>query len=455
MQQAEQALKHEQQGVARAGRGVGVIPVQRGLGEFDEPVAELVPRELVQGLREQVEAVVGEVLRRFVAGACELRQDPFLGIGARLGCTGKHRAFGVHQHEPRGVPQLVAEVLVALGAGEIELDVAAMCSQRADGEAQCIGAERGDAVRILPARGFLDLRRVLRIHQSSGALGHQRIQRDAIHQVDRIEHVALRLGHLLALRVAHQPGDVDVLERDLPGEVVGHHDHPGDPEENDVEAGDQHARRHVSIEPALGHQGFVGPAHRAEGPQCRREPRLEHVVIAAQRHSAAIAFGRDRTCVVLAARDDDVARVVVPRRNPVAPPELAADAPVLDVLHPMAIGVDPVGGHEAHVTVVDQLHASGREAVHLHEPLVGEIRLDDLTAAVAEGLHERFRIDQRLAIRIGHRQAICVDGGNDARAGFVTVKVAQFGRHEVDRRDVIGVALTPGDRAGDRSALVV
>ena len=34
--------------------------------------------------------------------------------------------------------------------------------------------------------------------------------------------------------------------------------------------------------------------------------------------------------------------VVVPRRDAVAPPELAADAPVLDVLHPVAVGVDPV-----------------------------------------------------------------------------------------------------------------
>ena len=34
--------------------------------------------------------------------------------------------------------------------------------------------------------------------------------------------------------------------------------------------------------------------------------------------------------------------VVVPRRDLVAPPELARDAPVLDVVHPLVVGVDPV-----------------------------------------------------------------------------------------------------------------
>ncbi len=36
--------------------------------------------------------------------------------------------------------------------------------------------------------------------------------------------------------------------------------------------------------------------------------------------------------------DEDVAGFVVPRRDAMAPPELAADAPVLDVLHPLVVG---------------------------------------------------------------------------------------------------------------------
>ena len=129
VQQRQQAFEHVQQRVARAvGRG-GVVAVQCRLGELDEPVAEVVPGELVQRLRQQVEAVGGEVLLGFGGGLRQLREDPALGIGAAAAARRvKLRAFGVHQHEARGVPQLVAEVLVALGAAQVELDVAAVAS---------------------------------------------------------------------------------------------------------------------------------------------------------------------------------------------------------------------------------------------------------------------------------------------------------------------------------------
>ena len=84
-------------------------------------------------------------------------------------------------------------------------------------------------------------RRGLGPAQAGRALLEQRLERDAVDQVDRVEHVAFRLAHLLALRVAHQAVDVDVAERHLAGEVHRHHDHPGDPEEDDVVAGDEHA----------------------------------------------------------------------------------------------------------------------------------------------------------------------------------------------------------------------
>ena len=59
----------------------------------------------------------------------------------------------------------------------------------------------------------------------------------------------------------------------LAGEVVGHHDHARDPEEDDVEAGDQHRRRQVAVEAAFGHRRFVRPAQRAERPQLPRRTR--------------------------------------------------------------------------------------------------------------------------------------------------------------------------------------
>ena len=61
-------------------------------------------------------------------------------------------------------------------------------------------------------------------------------------------------GHLLALLVAHQGVDVDGVERHLgrPRFHIAHHHHAGDPEEDDVEAGDQRAVYVVVGEVACG-----------------------------------------------------------------------------------------------------------------------------------------------------------------------------------------------------------
>src|SRR5690606_22091377 len=76
VQQGEQALEHVQQGVPGAVGGGAAFPgigvaVQGRLGQFDEPVAEVVPGELVKRLAEQVEAVVGEVFGGFGGGGFE------------------------------------------------------------------------------------------------------------------------------------------------------------------------------------------------------------------------------------------------------------------------------------------------------------------------------------------------------------------------------------------------
>ena len=145
---------------------------------------------------------------------------------------------GVFQYEVGGVPQLVAEVAITLDPAHVELDVATGGGQRAEGEAQGVGAVAGDAFRELSLGLFGDLLGHFRLHQAAGTFGQQRVQLDAVDQIQRIEHVALGLGHLLALAVAHQAMHIDGLERHLAGQVGRQHDHPGDPEEDDVKAGD-------------------------------------------------------------------------------------------------------------------------------------------------------------------------------------------------------------------------
>ncbi len=194
-----------------------------------------------------------------------------------------------------------------------------------------------------------------------------------------------------------------MLERHAAGEVRGHHDHPGDPEEDDVVAGDQHAAGQVEVVVVGGCVALLGPAHGAEGHQGRRVPGVEHVVVAPQRFARRLGLGFG-----FVARHIDLAVFVVPGRNLVAPPELAGDAPVLDVVHPLVVGVDPVLGHELHLA---RLHRRNRlvgdggaagvflVALGLHgdKPLVGEHGLDDLAGAGAARHHELvlFGLDQQ------------------------------------------------------------
>ena len=126
-----------------------------------------------------------------------------------------------------------------------------------------------------------------------------------------------------------------------------------------------------------------GPAERRERPQRRAEPGVEHVLVPAQRDVPAVPGPRLRQRVGLAARDVDVAGLVVPGGNAVAPPELAADAPVLDVAHPLEVGLRPVVRHEADAAVLDRPDRRLGERRDAHVPLVGEPGLEHGAAAVA------------------------------------------------------------------------
>ena len=149
----------------------------------------------------------------------------------------------------------------------------------------------------------------------------------------------LDLRHLLPLRVADQGVDEHPLERDLADEVQAHHHHPGDPEEDDVEAGDQGVGR---IEPRQV-VGLLRPAQGRERPQRRRRTRCR----ARPRPGAAARRGRSARGpggrgLGLGLGDEDRAVRAVPGRDAVAPPELARDAPGLDVAHPLEVGLLPV-----------------------------------------------------------------------------------------------------------------
>ena len=73
--------------------------------------------------------------------------------------------------------------------------------------------------------------------------------------------------------VAHQGMDINGVERNLVHELQTHHHHPGNPEKDDVKAGNQHIGRIITLKL----WGFVGPAESRERPKRRRKPGIQNV----------------------------------------------------------------------------------------------------------------------------------------------------------------------------------
>ncbi len=228
---------------AHGGAGfLGVLAVEQGLGELDIPVAELAPDKAVKPLRRLVEAIARQRVVQRDPRPRGLADDPAVhGVGGlRLACgRGEHP---VHFRKPHRVPDLGDEIAVRLDMLRAQLGVAAHRGHAGQGKAQRVGAIGVD-------------------------------------QLQRVDDVALGLGHLGAFFVAHQPVDIDGAEGHLAHHRQLHHHHPRHPEEDDVEAGDQRVGR--KIFPQL--FGILGPAQRPDRPQTRGKPRIQHIRIAPDR----------------------------------------------------------------------------------------------------------------------------------------------------------------------------
>jgi hypothetical protein len=195
------------EGVGQGGPGpLGVLAAggQPRLGQLDRPVGQLAPGEPVQqpGRLGRVVGVVGG--GHLGPGALQARQQPAVGqrpAGGRL----PGRGAGGPDHEPAEVPELVGEVARPLDPLLGQRHIPARVGPADQGEPQGVGPV-------------------------------------AVHQLDRVDDVPERLGHLLALGVADHPVDGHDLEGGRGLEVAAEHQHPGHPEEDDVVPGDQHRR---------------------------------------------------------------------------------------------------------------------------------------------------------------------------------------------------------------------
>ncbi len=70
-----------------------------------------------------------------------------------------------------------------------------------------------------------------------------------------------------------------------------------------------------------------------------------------------------------------------------APPDLARDAPIPDILHPLKIGLLPELRHDSGAAFSDRLNGRLGQRLCSHKPLKGKIGLDDRLASVAVAYH--------------------------------------------------------------------
>ena len=299
------------------------------------------------------------------------------------------------EHEACGVPELVAETAIALDPG---LVVAHVLARHRHGSAPCA----------------------------------QRVGTVLLDQLARVDAGAQRLGHPAAVRGLDDAVDRHVGERDLAHELEPGHDHPADPEKDDLAGGA------VQVGRIEGPQvlGLLGPAERRERPQRGREPRVEHVGVLRQLRASAF-----RALVGRFDAGDDVAVFAVVDGHAMPEPQLPADVPVAESAHPVQVDALVALGVPAHLAGLAGGDRAVAQTVHAQPPLLADERLDDGVAAVAVADVVRiglFLDEQALRLEVGHDELAGLDARQPviAKAGNVHAAV---GVHAVD--DLQRVAL--------------
>ena len=199
-----------------------------------------------------------------------------------------------------------------------------------------------------------------------------------------------------------------------------HHAHH--PERDDVVA----RHEHVGGIEIFEFGGLVRPAQRREGPERRREPGIEHVLVLREVRAAALGADGGR----LAGADDFAAVAAVPHGDAVPPPQLTGDAPVADVFQPIIIDLREAVGHELRLVLHHGVDGGLGKGRHLDEPLLGDDGLHRRMAAVAvpHVVGVRLHLDKKPEL---------FHIGNDALSRLVAVEPRIFARELVHRAVVV------------------
>ena len=217
--------------------------------------------------------------------------------------------------------------------------------------------------------------------------------------------------------------DQHILERALSGLLQRREHHADDPEEDDVVACHEDIGR-IEV-PEL--RCIIRPAQCRERPEGGGEPGVKGVRIL--REMPAAALRAHIRCS--AGSDNDFSAVIaVVCRNPVSPPQLSGNAPVLDILQPVRVCFFKMLRHEIQIVGLHDLERCLRHLVHLHKPLRLEHRLDRRVAAVmrSDRVCDRNNLD---------KQSLLLQILNHRLPGFVAVHSRVLSAETVHGRIIV------------------
>ena len=404
MHQANGGVEHKNQVALRLQTA---LALQAGLGDLDVPVADLVPEELLHAAGHVAKGVVLDTLGDHLDGLGQATEHP--GVGRRLHDRLAGRvALHVHEQEAAGVPDLGHKRLGLLGARAVDELLGLLVDVRVELDVLVVGAQR----------------------EQVEAHGIGAVHANEVHGVNA---VALGLGHAAAVLGQDRRIDDDVLKRHLVQEVQRAHDHAGDPQRDDVTRGDERGRGVMTLEQLR----LLRPALRGEGPKLRAKPGVQHVLVLV--HVMAATLGTH--VGVLGEGVLPAAVLAVEHGNAVAPPQLAADAPVLKVLHPGGVGLRPARGVKGDLAGVDGVERRPLELIDGHKPLLGQPRLQGgvATVAVHDGVIEVLDVIE---------QVMLLKPLDDGLAALVAVHAGELAValddhrvlvEDVDLRQVVGL----------------
>ena len=374
--------------------------VETNLACFDEPVAEVAPDQFIDSVNGSVKVEAFECFIRADDHIIEFGKHPAFIGGQFIGGDGQFIEvsgnFALHLAETAGVPQFVRKVSAQFALVVAVTDV--------DPNGCDIDHGKAQGVRTVGGNDF-----------------------------QRVRRVAEGFAQLSADLVADDAGEVNVPEGQRTLELIPCHDHTGNPEEDDVRTGHQVIGR---VEIFLFFRLFR-PTHDGEGPQPGAEPGIQHIFFLIP----AFAFGGGHAHIDFPVFIVDIA--AVPGGDAVAPPDLTADAPVLNIFHPVEIGLGPAFGVELDRAGADSLDSGLCQFIHPDEPLVAEERFDLHAAPFGEThvVGDVFDLFQ---------QALRFDVGNAQFAAFVTVQTGiafaadrvhgAVAVHHIDERQIMTLA---------------